>query len=159
MCYYLRNFGYELEVGKPPCMVDMALNTLYYSTNPCYPAVEMVLKRRDGKVVGFQVTRGKTTFKDVKVSALGNLCDKLKCEPKDLEICRVLATNKNPNMKIKFGESTPSTVANIAMVKPPKKTAKLTEAEDIKNTVICREWVLDSEYNYEPAEVEKAIGG
>ena len=142
-------------------MVDMALNTLYYSTNPGFPAVTMVLKRHDGKVVGFHVTRNKKSkFKVVTVSALGKLCDRLKCEPKDLELCLVLATKKSPNMKIKFvSESTPSTIANIAMVKPPKKTAKLTEAEDIKNTVICREWVLDSEYNYEPAEVEKAIGG
>ena len=159
VCYYLMKFGYQFVEGEPPCMVDMALNTLYYSTNPCYPAVEMVLKRRDGKVVGFQVTRGKTTFKDVKVSALGNLRDKLKCEPKDLELCLVLATKKSPKMKIKFGESTPSIVANITMIKPPETVACVTEAEDIKNTVICREWVLDSKYNYEPAEVEKAIGG
>ena len=153
-------FGYQLVEGKPPCMVDMALNTLYYSTSIGFPAVEMVLKRRDGKVVGFQVTRDKSNFKNVKVSALRLLCDMLQCEPKDLEICLVLATNKNPNMKIKFvSESTPSTVANIAMVKPPKTAARVTEAENIENTVICREWMFDIKYSYEPAEVEKAIGG
>ena len=41
----------ETDSNSDPC--NMAVSTLYYSTNPCYPTVGMMLKRGDGKVTGW----------------------------------------------------------------------------------------------------------
>ena len=152
VCCYLRKFGYWYVEGEPPCMADMAENTLYYSTNIGFPAVEMVLKRADGKVVGFQATRNKSSFKVVKVSALLDLCKRLVCQPKDLEICLVLAAGKNSSSRHRFvGEAK-------ALKKATKATAIAVGVDAIQSKVMCREWILAEKYSYEPTEIEDAIG-
>jgi hypothetical protein len=77
---------YELKLKSTNCVSppssEMAIDTLYYSTNVNFPMAEFFYKKEDGTLVAFQVTRQDKSPKMIAQSVFDQFVDEVKF-PKD----------------------------------------------------------------------------